>query len=225
MSVSAVLLAAGRGQRMGQGNKVFLTIAGTTILARAAATLCRSPRIDELIVVARPSELALAAECLPPLDIPVRVVAGGAERQDSALAGVAIAVGDIVLVHDAARPFASLELVERVIDGTHRYGACIPVIGVVDTLRRVGTDGVVTQEMIDRIGLVCVQTPQGFRTEELRAALGGQRAHGPWSDDAAAVLSMGSLVGTVAGDTWNIKITTPADLDCAGRMAACLEQA
>jgi 2-C-methyl-D-erythritol 4-phosphate cytidylyltransferase len=225
MTISAILLAAGRGRRMGrQGNKVFLPVAGKLVLTRAAASLCRTPRIDELIVVAHPTELALAAEAMPPLDIPVRVVAGGEERQDSALAGVAVAVGDLVLVHDAARPFPSPELVERVIDGVHRYGACIPVIVVVDTLRRVGRDGLVTHEVVDRGSLVCVQTPQGFRTELLRRALTERRPCEASADDAAAVLALGLPVGTVEGDRWNIKITTPADLDFASCVALWQEE-
>ena len=221
MRTSAILLAAGRGRRMGQeGNKVFLPIDGTSILARAAAALCRAPQVDELIVVAHAEELAMVASMLPPLDVPVRVVEGGAERHDSALAGLAVATGDVVLVHDAARPFPSRALIERVIQGALRHGACIPVIPVVDTLRRVGEDGLATREDVDRTRLVRVQTPQGFRTEVLRRALSEWTARTTPTDDAAAVLACGLPVATVEGDIWNIKITTPADLDSAGHVAA-----
>ncbi len=226
MRTSAVLLAAGRGRRMGQeGNKVFLPIAGMPILARAAAALCHSPRVDELIVVAHSEELAIVASALPPLDVPVRIVEGGAERHDSALAGVAAATGDLVLIHDAARPFPSRALIDRVIEGTLHHGACIPVIPLVDTLRRVGMDGLATREDVDRTHLVRVQTPQGFRTELLRVALSQWTARTAPTDDAAAVLACGLPVAMVDGDIWNIKITTPADLDFASYVAARPERA
>jgi 2-C-methyl-D-erythritol 4-phosphate cytidylyltransferase len=213
MTVSAILLAAGRGRRMGQReNKVFLSIGGTPVLSWAATALARSPRVDELIVVARAEDLAIAAMLLPPLDIPVRIVEGGEERQDSALAGIAAATGDLVLLHDAARPFPSQALIERVIDGTLRHGACIPVLPIVDTLRHVEGNGFATPTPVDRTGLACVQTPQGFRIELVRRALTEWRSHVPMTDDAAAVLACGVSVATVPGDLWNLKLTTPEDL-------------
>lgn len=225
MRTSVILLAAGRGRRMGQDtNKVYLPILGVPILRRAAEALGRVPAIDELIVVAHPEELAIAADLLPPLDIPVRVVEGGAERQDSALAGAAAASGDILLIHDAARPFPPRDLVERVIEGASRHGACIPVVPVVDTLRRVGADGFASPEAVDRAGLVRVQTPQGFRAALLREALRAWPAATLLSDDAAAVLARGYPVAVVDGDAGNIKVTTPADLDLAALIAARKEQ-
>jgi 2-C-methyl-D-erythritol 4-phosphate cytidylyltransferase len=220
MTVSAILLAAGRGRRMGrQENKVFLSIGGAPVLVWAATALARSPRVDELIVVASAEELGIVAALLPPLDIPTRIVEGGEERQDSALAGVAAATGDLVLLHDAARPFPSEALIERVIDGTLRHGACTPVIPVVDTLRRVEGNGFATPDTVDRTGLVCVQTPQGFRTELVRNALSEWRSRVPMTDDAAAVLALGVPVATVLGDLWNLKLTTPDDLAFAEAVA------
>jgi len=226
MRTTAILLAAGSGRRMGsEMNKVLLPLAGTPIVTRAALALTRSPAIDELVVVARPDELGAVATVLPPLDIPVRIVAGGAERHDSARAGVAAATGDIVLLHDAARPFVTQDLVERVIAGAERHGACIPVVRVVDTLRRVGPDGFARAETVDRTDLVHVQTPQGFRVELVRQALKATPTGAIPTDDAAAVLAQGVAVFTVPGDARNIKITTPADLDAAGPMACCAERA
>jgi 2-C-methyl-D-erythritol 4-phosphate cytidylyltransferase len=216
MTVSAILLAAGRGRRMGrQENKVFLSIGGTPVLAWAATALASSPRVVELIVVAGAEELGIAAALLPPLGIPVRIIEGGEERQDSALAGVTAATGDHVLLHDAARPFPPQALIERVIDGTLRHGACIPVIPVIDTLRRVEDNGFATPNLVDRTALVRVQTPQGFRTELVRRALSEWRSHAPMTDDAAAVLAFGIPVATVPGDIWNLKLTTPEDLGFA----------
>jgi 2-C-methyl-D-erythritol 4-phosphate cytidylyltransferase len=225
MRTSAILLAGGRGLRMGrEENKLFLTLLGTTILTRAAAALCQA-RVDELVVVARAEEAAIVAGLLPPLDVPVRVVIGGAERHDSSLAGVAAATGDIVLVHDAARPFPSRSLIDRVIEGALRYGACIPVIPVEDTLRRLDATGFATTELVDRTGLVRAQTPQGFRTCLLREALANWTEGTPPTDDAAAVLAYGAPVATIDGDIWNMKITTPADLDLAAHVAARAEHA
>jgi 2-C-methyl-D-erythritol 4-phosphate cytidylyltransferase len=207
-----------------QENKVFLSIGGTPVLAWAATALARSPRVDELIVVARAEDLAIAAALLPPLDIPVRIVEGGEERQDSALAGIAAATGDLVLLHDAARPFPSRTLIERVIDGTLQHGACIPVLSIVDTLRHVEDDGFATPTPVDRTGLACVQTPQGFRIELVRRALTEWRSCVPMTDDAAAVLACGVAVATVPGDLWNFKLTTPEDLAFAEAAAEHVER-
>ncbi|MCX6098655.1 MAG: 2-C-methyl-D-erythritol 4-phosphate cytidylyltransferase [Candidatus Bipolaricaulota bacterium] len=225
MTVSAILLAAGRARRMGrQENKVFLSIGGTPVLAWAAMALASSPRVVELIVVADAEELGIAAALLPPLGIPVRIVEGGEERQDSALAGVTAAAGDLVLLHDAARPFPPQALIERVIDGTLRHGACIPVVPVIDTLRHVEDNGFATPNLVDRTGLVRVQTPQGFRTELVRRALSEWRSHAPMTDDAAAVLALGVPVATVPGDIWNLKLTTPEDLGLAEAAAERVER-
>jgi 2-C-methyl-D-erythritol 4-phosphate cytidylyltransferase len=224
MSTSAVLLAAGRGRRMGrETNKVFLPVHGIPILSRAASALVRVQGVDELIVVAHPDELGSVAAILPPFDVPVRVVAGGAERRDSALAGVAAASGEYVLIHDAARPFPSPALIERVIAGARRCGACIPAIPEVDTLRRVNASGLAQAGIVDREGLVRVQTPQGFLTKLVLAALRRQGPSTSLTDDAAAVLAEGHSVAVVEGDVWNIKITTLADLELAGRMSDPVE--
>lgn len=220
MTVSAVLLAAGKGRRFGAGvNKVLLPIGGTPIVSRAAAALAGASGLVELIVVASPDELGAVASLLPPLFVPVRVIAGGERRQDSSLAGVRAARGDLVVVHDAARPFASPSLMARVVDGARRHGACIPVVPMSDTLRRVDPRGFATSEAIPRDGLSRVQTPQAFRRDLLLAALTRWPAETEMTDDATAVLASGALVTTVAGDVWNIKITTQADLEIASHLA------
>jgi 2-C-methyl-D-erythritol 4-phosphate cytidylyltransferase len=204
-------------------NKVYLPIAGVAILTRAAEAFARVRGIDELIVVAHPDELALAAQALPPFEVPVRVVAGGTERRDSALAGVGAAQGDLVLIHDAARPFPSRQLIERVIDGARRHGACFPAVPVVDTLRRVDAAGLASADPVPREGLVRVQTPQGFRIGLVRDALARWAPDAPLVDDAAAVLALGVPVAIGDGDAGNIKVTTPLDLELAERLARCSE--
>jgi 2-C-methyl-D-erythritol 4-phosphate cytidylyltransferase len=224
MKTSAIVLAAGRGRRMGADvSKVFLSVSGVSILVRAAAALARVPQIDELIIVAHPSELARAADELSSLDTPFRVVAGGEERQHSSRAGVNAATGDLLLVHDAARPFPSPELIDRVIKGALRYGACVPVIPVVDTLCYVDAEGFSLPTRVDRTRLMRAQTPQAFRAALLREALAAWSPEAPLTDDASAVLAHGFPVITVDGDVCNIKITTPSDLILASQMAHILK--
>ena len=205
MSVWAVVVAAGAGTRFG-GPKQYEVVAGRRLLdwsldaARAAA--------DGVVLV-------VAADAVdrpePGADA---VVAGGATRSASVRAGLAAvpADADIVVVHDAARPAASVGLFERVIHAV-RSGAdaAVPGIPVVDTVKRVHGDVVV--ETLDRASLVAVQTPQAFRAAVLR------RVDGDATDDAALVEAAGGRVVVVPGDPANLKVTAPEDLD---RVAAAL---
>lgn len=139
------------------------------------------------------------------------VVAGGAERADSVRAGLAVVPSDVeyVLVHDAARPLATVGLFTRVIEalGDSEYDAVVPVLEVTDTLKQV--DGARITGTIDRSRVVATQTPQGFRAAALRAA---HASGGDATDDAALVERLGGSVGTVAGESRNLKITRPEDL-------------
>ena len=220
MRVTAVILAAGRGCRMGGSeNKVFLPIGGFSLLTWTLSALMAASRINEIVVVAQPEDVDRIQPLCPAGRIQTSIVPGGAVRRDSAVAGVQAASGEIVLIHDGARPFPSLELIDRVIDGAVEHGACIPILPVVDTLRRVD-ERLVRRDPIDRTGLVRVQTPQGFRTSLIRRALPLSSPDAP--DDAAAVLALGERVWTVAGEPINLKVTTSADLplaeDIAGRL-------
>jgi len=157
------------------------------------------------------------------------VVAGGTERTDSVAAGLAAlpdgpGAPEIVLVHDAARPLVSREIVDRVVSGTRKSGAVIPVIPVTDTIKRV-RDSVVV-ETPDRTELAAAQTPQGFSRRLLERAVeaaGGRSpgTNGPTgagraaTDDACLVEALGEMVQTVPGDPRNLKITRPADLEIA----------
>lgn len=168
--------------------------------------------VEELVVVARSGAEFRAAAVLQDVDFPIRVVTGGRRRRDSSLAGVEAAEGEIVLIHDAARPLVSAELIGRVLAATERHGAAVPVLSVVDTLRYV-EDGFLRPEVVPRAGLVAMQTPQGFRRDLLLPALRACDEDLP--DDAAALLSRGIPVAAVPGDPRNIKITYPEDLALA----------
>jgi len=222
MRVSAVILAAGAGRRMGkEKNKAYLPIRGIPLIVYTLRSFSRSKRIDEIILVIRAGEEGEAEALRSEVGSLFLTVHGGKERRDSALAGVEASSGDIVLIHDGARPFVSAQLIERVIDGAIAHGACIPVIHSPDTLRSLNDDDTVSSEPIKRTRIVRVQTPQGFRTDLIRGALAESRPEIP--DDAEAILSMGGRVFTVPGEETNLKVTRPADLEIAEAIASSLD--
>lgn len=210
MRTTAIILGAGRAERFGQ-DKVFLELLGTPVLLHAVRAFL-GVGVEELVVVARPGAESQTASLLQELAIPVRVVSGGRRRRDSSLAGVEAAQGRYVLIHDAARPLVSPELILLVLDAAERHGAAVPVLPVVDTLRYVENGFLKTKE-VSRAGLVAMQTPQGFRRDLLLPALRACDEDLP--DDAAALLACGIPVATVPGDPRNIKITHPQDLALA----------
>ncbi|MBA2414682.1 MAG: 2-C-methyl-D-erythritol 4-phosphate cytidylyltransferase [Geodermatophilaceae bacterium] len=216
MSVAAIVPAAGSGDRLGGGiPKAFRLLAGTTLLRRSADAVATSV---DLVVVAVPADRRdvdwrnAAVAALEGAACPTRVVAGGASRQASVAAALAVLPPDVdvVLVHDAARPLMPPAVVAAVIAAV-RAGApgVIPALAVTDTLKSVDASGRVLRT-VDRTGLVAVQTPQGFRRDVL------ERAHradpGVATDDAALVEALGIPVLTVPGDPAGFKITTPYDV-------------
>ena len=225
MRVTVIIAAGGRGLRAGGGvPKQLRSIGGRTLLEHALAPFDRSGRVAE-IVVALPPELAAG----PPvacgaLETPLRVVAGGARRQDSVAAGLD-AVGertDVVLVHDAARPFCPPALIGRVIDAAAAAGAAVPAVQSADTVKRSADAGGhrVVAATLPRESIYFAQTPQGFRLDVLRAAVALGRSGVAATDEASLAERAGHAVRLVEGDPDNVKITTPADLDrAAGRMA------
>ena len=218
--VGVVLVAAGRGERMGStGNKLLLELNGRPILELAAEAICRDPRVVELIVVVRPEERQEMLQRLSGLETSVARLLlpdGGAERADSVRSGVVAASTDLdlLLVHDAARPFVSSALLDRVIQAALKHGAAIPAIPVVDTLKQVA-DGRISRT-VDRTGLYCAQTPQAFRTSVLKDAVERAQAEGiAHTDEASLLEQLGMPVQVVAGESINIKLTRPEDLRLA----------
>lgn len=199
-------------------NKVFLPLAGKPVLAYSLRAFGIVDQVWEIIIVTRSGEEERAREIAAPLVGAVKIVPGGERRQDSALAGVRAATGEIVLLHDAARPFPSPGLIVRVIAETERYGACVPVVPVVDTLRYADQDGFLRPHTVMRTGLFRMQTPQGFLRAPLRAAL--STAEEEITDDASAVLAVGGAVHTTSGEETNIKLTRKADLSLASALIA-----
>jgi len=214
----AVVVAAGSSRRMGGQDKLELTIAGRPILRRTVEALAVAPEIGGVIVVTAAERVAELRSTDWLTGLGARIVPGGRRRQDSVAAGVRAADADIVLVHDAARPFVSPGLISRVVEGVMRHGAAIPALPVVDALKRV--EGELITESADRARLYRAQTPQGARRDLLLAAAD---AHAGGEDDipdeADLLARDGVPVAIVPGDADNIKVTLPEDLALARRLA------
>jgi len=218
MPAVAILVAAGRGVRMGSARpKAFLPLGGEPLVLLAARAFEAAPSVEALIVATPVEEQEAARGLLAPLSKPVLVVPGGERRQDSVLEGLkAIPAGfsGVVLVHDAARPLVEVSLVESVVRAAEEAGAALPVLAMVDTVKRV-RDGHV-QETLDREELGTAQTPQGFRLDLLvRAYEQAFRDRVTVTDEAMAVERLGAPVRAVPGSPRNLKITTPEDLQWA----------
>jgi 2-C-methyl-D-erythritol 4-phosphate cytidylyltransferase/2-C-methyl-D-erythritol 2,4-cyclodiphosphate synthase len=221
MHVTAIIAAGGSGKRLGSAvPKQLLDVAGKTLLQRSIDAFRTHPGVDD-VIVAVPAEVLNA----PPHWLAgVRLVAGGERRQDSvtnAFAAVA-AEADIVLVHDAARPFVSRDVISRAIQGAADHGAVIVAVPVSDTVKRVtrdespGGDGVIA-ETLPREEIVLAQTPQAFRRAVLAAALVADSSAETATDEAMLAERAGFRVHVVAGEPGNVKITTAEDLERARR--------
>lgn len=223
MSVSAIIVAAGRGQRLGGATpKQLLDLGGRSILRRSVLAFDRHPAVEALVVVLAPDLLPSAAAIVGETDRLCLFVGGGARRQDSVAAGVA-AVPDpaeVVLVHDAARPFADRALVDRVIEASRRTGAAVPAVPARDTVKRVPSGDRLVAETIARDQIWLAQTPQGFRRDVLARAVALGQTGVEVTDEAMLVERLGLPVEVVLGDERNVKITTKEDLEAARRQLA-----
>ncbi len=213
--VTGILAAGGSGLRLGSA-KQWIGLGGETVLRRAARTLAGCAEVDALVAVVPPGEEAKGEAALANLGKPVRVVAGGQARSDSVRNGLAAAPDAVVvLVHDAARPFASAELASRVVQAAARDGAALAALPVTDTVKRMaeGGDPPRVAATLDRSTLWLAQTPQGFRRDLLLRAFerAGLDAAGA-TDECLLVERMGEPVTLVPGEPGNFKITGPEDL-------------
>lgn len=216
--VTAVVPAAGRGVRMGTGvPKQFLTLGSIPLLVHALQTFESSPIISDIILVVPQDDCQFCRDNIVPthgLKKVTQVVAGGRRRQDSVLNGVRAAKSttDIVVIHDAVRPFVSLSMITQVVDAVRNHGAAIIAIPMRDTVKRVNPDGLIT-ETLNREELWLAQTPQAFRFDLLLQAHEQGEADGvDATDDAFLVERLGRFVAIVQGSSDNIKVTRPEDL-------------
>ena len=225
MHIVAILAAAGRGTRLGTAvPKQLLTLGGRTILQRSFDLFDRHDRVHEIVVALPPDMAAGPPDWLRTSQKPVHVVAGGERRQDSvasAFARVRPETG-LVLVHDAARPFASPALVSRVIEAAAETGAAIAAVAARDTVKEAAAErtdgGVMSGRTLPRDRIFLAQTPQAFRREWLADAIALGRQGLEATDEAALVEQSGRPVRLVEGEPGNIKITTPEDLRLARPM-------
>jgi 2-C-methyl-D-erythritol 4-phosphate cytidylyltransferase/2-C-methyl-D-erythritol 2,4-cyclodiphosphate synthase len=212
--VGAIVAAGGSGQRAGLA-KQWLELGGETVLRRSARLLADCPGVDELVLVVPVGEEDRATAALAGLGKPGRAVAGGPARADSVRNGLAALPGcEVVLVHDAARPFATAALVARVGEAAARDGAALAALPVTDTVKRAGPgEPARVAATLDRRELWLAQTPQGFRRELLLRAYAAAGAEASAAtDECALVERLGAPVTLVPGEPGNFKITSPEDV-------------
>jgi 2-C-methyl-D-erythritol 4-phosphate cytidylyltransferase len=236
MKVVVIIPAAGLGTRMAAvssarkrtpaASKQFTELGGVPILLHTLRKFSASPRVHEIYVALRKDEIApfrerLEKEAPDVLVKQVNLIEGGEHRQQSvanALAAVSASPDDVILVHDAVRPFVSEAIIEEVIQGAEKYGAVIAGIPAVDTVKQVErtSDGALITATLPRERVVMAQTPQGFRHHVIRKAFEEAIADGfMGTDEASLVERSGHAVAVVMGSPRNIKITTPADMELA----------
>ncbi|MGE0611516.1 MAG: bifunctional 2-C-methyl-D-erythritol 4-phosphate cytidylyltransferase/2-C-methyl-D-erythritol 2,4-cyclodiphosphate synthase [Hyphomicrobiales bacterium] len=223
LKTAALIVAAGRGERADMGPsslpKQYRPIGGLPVLARAVDAFARSGAVDAIQVVIRGEHRPLydkavgeaSHKLLPP-------VTGRETRQESVCAGLEALAGlspERVLVHDAARPFVSGDVIGRVSEALSRFDAVLPALPVIDTLKR-GENGLVTASL-DRAGLWAAQTPQGFRFAAILAAhrAAAKTGRSGFTDDTQLIEWQGGTVRLVQGSPRNIKLTTAQDFDMA----------
>ena len=236
MKVVVIIPAAGLGTRMAPAtgtrgkktapSKQFTELGGTPILLHTLRKFAASPEVSEIYVALRKNEIApfrarLEREAKDILDKEVKVVEGGEHRQQSvanAIVVVSAAADDVVLVHDAVRPFVTAEIIRAVIQAAQKYGAAIAGLPAVDTVKQVErtAEGAVITATLPRERVVMAQTPQGFHFNVIKRAFDEATVDGfVGTDEAALVERSGHPVAVVMGSPQNIKITTPADLELA----------
>jgi 2-C-methyl-D-erythritol 4-phosphate cytidylyltransferase len=220
LKVGAVVLAAGRSERMGQ-NKLYLPLNGQPLLLHSLERFDHSSLVQELVVVLHGAETERFTEEISGcyrFQKEFKIAPGGRERQDSALAGVrALSRStDLALVHDGARPFFSDNLLAKLVEAAAECGAAVPGLPVKETIRSFDDGGGSSGEL-DRGRLFQTQTPQCFSYELLRRSLEEATAQGKYfTDDAGAVAAIsGVRAKLIPGEERNIKITTPFDLELA----------
>jgi 2-C-methyl-D-erythritol 4-phosphate cytidylyltransferase len=204
-------------------SKQFAELGGVPVLIHTLRRFVEAPRVDEIYVALRTADeesfkLRLARENFAK---PIHLVGGGEHRQETvanALAAIKADDDDVVLVHDAVRPFVDREIIDNIIDAVLKHGAAIAGVPAVDTIKLVdrSADFALITSTVPRERAVLAQTPQGFRLGLLQRAMAEATADGfTGTDEASLVERSGHDVAVVMGSPRNLKITTPADLELA----------
>ena len=236
MKVVVIIPAAGLGTRMLSSSsskprkpvasKQFMELEGTPVLVHTLRKFANSPEINEIFVALRKGEIEpfrarLEKDAPEILQKKPTFLEGGEHRQQSvanALAAVTPSADDVVLIHDAVRPFVSADMIREVIAAAYKYGAAITAVPAVDTVKQVErtAEGALIRATIPREKIVMAQTPQGFRYSVIKKAFDEAIADGfVGTDEASLVERSGHPVAVVMGSPRNIKITTPGDLELA----------
>ena len=214
--VAGLVPAAGSGERLGRGPKAFVELAGTPMLAWTVAAL--APWVDEVAVAVAETDLARARRVLEPWSarVDLRLIVGGTTRQATVRRLLEAVDAEVVVVHDAARPFLDAATVRAVIAAALAHGACSVGQPLADSLVRVADGG-----PVDRATLRAVQTPQAFRRGVLALAhAAAERSEAAATDDAGLVWRMGHPVAWVEGGGHLFKVTTASDLALAEAVVA-----
>jgi len=216
MTTTALIVAAGKGERAGGGvPKQFRLLGGKPVLRWAVESLIRHPAVQSTRIVVAEGQQDSAKQALQGLDVG-ELITGGAERADSVRAGLGAIEADAVLVHDAARPFCPPSVVDRLLASLEFFEGAAPVLPVGDTLARIDDT---LGDPVDRAGLGRVQTPQAFRLGALRSAYELWNGPPP-TDETTVVRAAGMRVAAVAGDPALEKLTLPSDFDRAEQWLA-----
>src|SRR5215472_15443591 len=230
MKVVVIIPAAGLGTRMAavsggpkSKTKQFFELQGTPILVHTLRKFAQCKAVSEIIVALRKNETAGFQKQIEKEKFKnrLRIVEGGEHRQNSvanALAAIKAADDDIILVHDAVRPFVDQETIVNVIEAVKKYDAAIAGVPAIDTVKQVDrtADGAVVIATVPRERMVLAQTPQGFRFGVLKKAFAEAAADGfMGTDEASLIERAGIAVHVVMGSPRNMKITTPADMELA----------
>jgi 2-C-methyl-D-erythritol 4-phosphate cytidylyltransferase len=218
--------AASTRKQKAPPSKQFTELGGTPILIHTLRRFVAVPVVNEIWIALRENEVQgfrarLESEAKDVFNKKINFVIGGEHRQqsvESALNALTASPDDIVLVHDAVRPFVTSEIIQEVIQGAEKYGAAIAGLPAVDTVKQVErtADGALIKATIPRAGIVMAQTPQGFRYSVIKKAFDEAAADGfMGTDEASLVERSGHEVAVVMGSPRNIKITAPADMELA----------
>lgn len=215
----AIIVAAGRGRRMDNQGKAFLSLGGKPLLAWSVDTCERCPLISQIVLVVREEDLERGQRLVVERGWAkvVAVCRGGERRQDSVAEGLKrLKDCDWVVIHDGARPLLTVDLIENGLEVAKETGAAVAAVPVKDTIKMADKDGIVVQTL-EREQLWMVQTPQIFRWDIITSAY--NQVVGEVTDDAILVERLGYKVKLYMGDYNNIKITTPEDLIMAETIA------
>jgi 2-C-methyl-D-erythritol 4-phosphate cytidylyltransferase/2-C-methyl-D-erythritol 2,4-cyclodiphosphate synthase len=216
MTTTALIVAAGKGERLGGGiPKQFRLLGGKPVLRWAVESLARHPAVRKVRVVVAKGQQQQASSALGGLDVG-DLIEGGAERADSVRAGLAAIEDEAVLVHDAARPFCPPAVIDRLLASLEFFEGAAPVLPIGDTLASAGDT---LGDPVDRANLARVQTPQAFRLDALRFAYEQWRGPSP-TDETTVARAAGFKVAAVDGDPALEKLTLPADFERAEQWLA-----